>query len=88
MEQTAEVIDGEQSVVFDQAENRMHVQNILILSLPLREITPKQTLMVSSEPTPEMLNPAETEFQISLEETSASPDQSPEKRGRGRKRKY
>jgi ornithine carbamoyltransferase len=32
-EVTAEVIDGPQSVVFDQAENRLHVQKALILSL-------------------------------------------------------
>jgi ornithine carbamoyltransferase len=30
---TADVIDGPQSVVFDQAENRMHVQKALILTL-------------------------------------------------------
>ena len=30
---TAEVIDGPQSVVFDQAENRLHVQKALILTL-------------------------------------------------------
>ena len=32
-EQTAEVIDGPQSVVFDQAENRLHAQNAVMLSL-------------------------------------------------------
>ncbi len=32
-EVTAEVIDGSQSVVFEQAENRLHVQKALILSL-------------------------------------------------------
>ena len=32
-EQTSEVIDGPQSVVFDQAENRMHAQNAIILFL-------------------------------------------------------
>lgn len=36
MEQTAEVIDGPQSVVFDQAENRMHMHKALMLIL-LRE---------------------------------------------------
>ena len=33
MEQTAEVIDGPQSVVFDQAENRMHMHKALLLHL-------------------------------------------------------
>ncbi|MBT6518453.1 ornithine carbamoyltransferase, partial [Candidatus Woesearchaeota archaeon] len=33
MEQTAEVIDGSQSVVFDQAENRLHMQNAIMLTL-------------------------------------------------------
>lgn len=33
MEQTAEVIDGPQSVVFDQAENRLHSQKAIILKL-------------------------------------------------------
>ncbi len=32
-EQTAEVIDGPQSVVFDQAENRLHVQKAIMLRL-------------------------------------------------------
>lgn len=32
-EQTAEVIDGPQSVVFDQAENRLHVQKAVMLYL-------------------------------------------------------
>lgn len=33
MEQTASVIDGPQSIVFDQAENRMHAQNSLLITL-------------------------------------------------------
>jgi|LSQX01.3.fsa_nt_gb ornithine carbamoyltransferase len=33
MEQTAEVMDGPQSVVFDQAENRMHMHKALLLIL-------------------------------------------------------
>ena len=33
MEQTADVIDGAQSVVFDQAENRMHMHKSLLLIL-------------------------------------------------------
>lgn len=33
MEQTAEVIDGPQSVVFEQAENRLHIQKAIILTL-------------------------------------------------------
>ena len=32
-EQTAEVIDGKQSIVFDQAENRLHVQKAIMLKL-------------------------------------------------------
>ncbi len=35
-EQTAEVIDGPQSVVYDQAENRLHVQKALMLDLAQR----------------------------------------------------
>jgi len=35
-EQTSEVIDGPQSVVFDQAENRMHAQNAVMLHLLAR----------------------------------------------------
>jgi ornithine carbamoyltransferase len=32
-EQTAEVIDGPQSVVFDQAENRLHAQKAIMITL-------------------------------------------------------
>jgi len=32
-EQTAEVIDGPQSIVFDQAENRLHGQKGILLFL-------------------------------------------------------
>jgi ornithine carbamoyltransferase len=32
-EVSAEVIDGPQSVVFDQAENRMHAQKALLVAL-------------------------------------------------------
>jgi ornithine carbamoyltransferase len=35
-EQTAAVIDGPQSVVFDQAENRLHTQKAIMVTL-LRE---------------------------------------------------
>lgn len=37
-EQTAEVIDGKQSVVFDEAENRLHIQKAVMLTL-LEEAT-------------------------------------------------
>ncbi|MBN1157551.1 ornithine carbamoyltransferase [Candidatus Woesearchaeota archaeon] len=33
MEQTAEVIDGKQSVVFDQAENRLHTEKAILIKL-------------------------------------------------------
>jgi len=33
LEVTDSVIEGTQSVVFDQAENRMHVQNALLLKI-------------------------------------------------------
>lgn len=33
MEQTAEVVDGTQSIVFDQAENRLHIQKAIMLKL-------------------------------------------------------
>jgi ornithine carbamoyltransferase len=32
-EQTADIIDGPQSVVFDQAENRLHMQKAIMLKL-------------------------------------------------------
>jgi ornithine carbamoyltransferase len=32
-EQTADVIDGSQSIVFDEAENRLHAQKAVILTL-------------------------------------------------------
>ena len=32
-EQTAEIIDGPQSIVFDQAENRLHIQKAIMLFL-------------------------------------------------------
>lgn len=38
-EQTAEVIDGPQSVVFDQAENRLHIQKAIMIKLLNRHQT-------------------------------------------------
>lgn len=38
MEQSAEVVDGPQSVVFDQAENRLHAQKALLLWLLNRRV--------------------------------------------------
>jgi ornithine carbamoyltransferase len=32
-EQTAEVIDGDKSIVFDEAENRLHIQKAIMLFL-------------------------------------------------------
>ncbi len=32
-EVTSSVIDGKQSVVFDQAENRLHIQKAILLTL-------------------------------------------------------
>ncbi len=32
-EQTAEIMDGPHSVVFDQAENRLHMQKAILLDL-------------------------------------------------------
>ena len=39
-EVTAEVIDGPQSVVWDEAENRMHVQKALLEFLLLSRVSP------------------------------------------------
>ena len=38
-EQTAEVIDGRQSVVFDQAENRLHIEKAILVKLLGRKIS-------------------------------------------------
>eukprot|EP01062_Namystynia_karyoxenos_P005411 TRINITY_DN11899_c0_g1_i1.p1 TRINITY_DN11899_c0_g1~~TRINITY_DN11899_c0_g1_i1.p1 ORF type:complete len:363 (+),score=155.10 TRINITY_DN11899_c0_g1_i1:160-1089(+) len=51
MEQTAEVIDGPQSVVFDQAENRLHAQKAMLVYL-LAPQTFQQMLRAFAEPLP------------------------------------
>ena len=38
-EQTAEVIDGPQSVVFDQAENRLHIEKAILVKLLGKKIS-------------------------------------------------
>jgi ornithine carbamoyltransferase len=38
-EQTAEVIDGQQSVVFDQAENRLHIEKAILVKLLGKKIS-------------------------------------------------
>ena len=65
------MIDGPQSVVFDQAENRMHVQNTLLINLPLPEVKtvlpsqlqapkPAKTLAAASTTSPLELPAGET----------------------------
>ncbi len=41
-EVTDAVLDGPQSVVFDQAENRMHAQKAIILMLLGAQVTPER----------------------------------------------
>mmetsp|Transcript_2593 Transcript_2593/g.8713 ORF Transcript_2593/g.8713 Transcript_2593/m.8713 type:complete len:319 (-) Transcript_2593:572-1528(-) len=44
-EQTAEVLDGSQSIVFDQAENRLHVQKALLVTLLNRKLIAQRELI-------------------------------------------
>ncbi len=49
-EVTAEVIDGEQSIIFDQAENRLHMQKALLARLVDRARSTEKALHVHAAP--------------------------------------